>query len=441
MEDYPEMSDAAKQPLVVDLIQELRIDRCKARVQELVLPLLSNVPPAVHRNALTTFLGGFADLTLTDDQVLDRGMKMMNALKQNFAPGPPPGEGPAEAEHSGEARRSAPVEYGPRQDSDSTVSSASQRSVLLYGGGPPTGPPADPRPATSRGLRAQSLYADASSSLHPLLPLRRYTAGHAFEPTTRGAALERWHESTAANVHRIAITVPSKLEQLDTISHSMDLTETPATPAEDLLVEATSMAHAALPTERTGPPVMPPATPAGDTDTAAGREVPVAPGAAQEPQPALQHRNPDPLESRDNGAGDDSTDSLSVSSSSSSMAFRTDSLQDTMSSEPKGGVGSHRTSSAQLCSQMVEVMKGEVHEYSSLAEMAATIATDADVDGPGPAPGAVSVVAVGEGLDVADASAEKLEQLIPETRLCEGECVVLPTLEVELVAPATSDAD
>lgn len=123
-----------------------------------------------------------------------------------------------------------------------------------------------------------------SSSLHPLLPLRRYTAGHAFEvclhccafssrqhtpqictppnthawthamhtytcslslsprratvvhirayplqpvpndgsisvfpspaqqPTTRGAALERWHESTAANVHRIAITAPSKLE-------------------------------------------------------------------------------------------------------------------------------------------------------------------------------------------------------------------------------------
>lgn len=57
--------DAAKQLEVVDLIQELRIDRCKARVQELVLPLLSNVPPAVHRNALTTFLGGFADLTLT----------------------------------------------------------------------------------------------------------------------------------------------------------------------------------------------------------------------------------------------------------------------------------------------------------------------------------------------------------------------------------------
>lgn len=48
---------------------------------------------------------------------------------------------------------------------DSTVSSASQRSVLLYGGGPPTGPPADPRPATSRGLRAQSLYADARRPL------------------------------------------------------------------------------------------------------------------------------------------------------------------------------------------------------------------------------------------------------------------------------------
>lgn len=30
---------------------------------------------------------------------------------------------------------------------------------------------------------------------------------------------------------------------------------------------------------------------------------------------------------------------------------------------------------------MVEVMKGEVHEYDSLAEMAATIATDADEQG------------------------------------------------------------
>lgn len=44
---------------------------------------------------------------------------------------------------------------------------------------------------------------------------------------------------------------PPVPQQLDTTSHSMDLTETPATPAEDLLVEATSMAHAALPKERT----------------------------------------------------------------------------------------------------------------------------------------------------------------------------------------------